>query len=318
MKRGRVFSMVTMGMVVGSASGASGQEAEVLMSQCISGAGVAQLWCGEVAVATQALRAGLGFVGAGGTDVPGSSSTLGKKLGSVPRISGSIRASLGRLKSPRVTGVSRPGVDDQTLWVPTIQGSIVVSVLDGFSVVPSVGGLFALDLLATGSYLKLPNEFGDNTGTVGVGARLGLLRESFTAPGVSVSVVHRSFGEATYGGRTTDNAEIAFDLSTTSVRAIIGKDLPFIGFFAGVGWDWHRGDMSLRARAPGGAISTATDDFTDRRTVYFGGTSWSFLVLQGSIEAGWSSGFGDLPGRTGDFSASSRLFFGSAALRVTL
>ncbi|MFV2007037.1 MAG: hypothetical protein ACC667_06305, partial [Longimicrobiales bacterium] len=91
MKRGRVFSILTMGMLVGSASGASGQEAEVLMSQCISGAGVAQLWCGEVAVATQALRAGLGFVGAGGTDVPGSSSTLGKKLGSVPRISGSIR-----------------------------------------------------------------------------------------------------------------------------------------------------------------------------------------------------------------------------------
>lgn len=318
MKRGRVFSMLAIGMLAGSVSGASGQEAEMLVTQCLSGANVARIWCEEVAVATQALRAGVGFVDAGGTDVPGSSSTLGKKLGSMPRVSASVRTTLGRLKSPRVTGRSRSDVDDQTLWVPTIQGSIVVSILDGFSVVPSVGGLFSLDLLATASYLRLPSEFGDNAGTVGVGARLGLLRESFTAPGVSVSVVHRGFGEATYGDRTRDNAEITFDLSTTSVRAIIGKDLPFIGFFAGVGWDWHRGDMSLRTTAPGGAISTATDDFTDRRTVYFGGTSWSFLVLQGSIEAGWSSGFGDLPGRTGDFGASSNPLFVSAALRVTL
>ncbi|GMR14339.1 MAG: hypothetical protein BMS9Abin29_2588 [Gemmatimonadota bacterium] len=318
MKQGRVFSMLAIGMLVGGASGASGQGAEMLVSGCLSGAAVARIWCEEVAVATQALRAGVGFVGAGGTDVPGTSSTLGKKLGSVPRVSASVRATLGRLKSPRVTGVSRPDVDDQTLWVPTIQGSIVVSVLDGFSVVPSVGGLFALDLLATASYLRLPSEFGDNAGTIGVGARLGLLRESFTAPGLSVSVVHRGFGEATYGDRTRDNAEITFDLSTTSVRAIVGKDLPLIGFFAGVGWDWHRGNMSLRTIAPGGGVSTATGDFTDRRRVYFGGTSWSFLVLQGSIEAGWSSGFGDLQGRSGDFSASSRPFFASAALRVTL
>lgn len=318
MKRGHLLSMFALGTLAGSAQGASAQEAEMLVSRCISGAGVARVWCEEVAIAAQALRAGLGFVGAGGTDVPGSSSTLGKKLGSMPRVSASVRTTLGRLKSPRVTGVSRPDVDDQTLWVPTIQGSIVVSVLDGFSVVPSVGGLFSLDLLATASYLRLPSEFGDHTKTLGVGARLGLLRESFTAPGVSVSVVHRGYGEATYGDRTVDNAEITFDLSTTSVRAIIGKDLPFIGFFAGVGWDWHRGDMSLRTTAPGGGISTAMDDFTDRRTVYFGGTSWSFLVLQGSIEAGWSSGFGDLPGRTGDFSASSHPLFASAALRVTL
>jgi len=318
MKSGRVSSMLAMGMVVASVSVASGQEAEILVSRCLEGASVARIWCEEVAMATQALRAGLGFLGAGGTDVPGSSSTLGKKLGSVPRVSASLRATLGRLKSPRATGASRPDVDDQTLWVPTLQGSIVVSVLDGFSVVPSVGGLFSLDLLATVSYLRLPSEFGDDSGTVGVGARLGLLRESFTAPGVSVSVVHRGLGEATYGGRTSDNAEITFDVSTTSVRAIIGKNLPFIGFFAGAGWDWHRGGMSMRTIAPGGAISTATADFTDRRTVYFGGTSWSFLVVQGSIEAGWSSGFGDLPGRTGDFSASSRPLFASAALRVTL
>ncbi len=318
MNRSRIFSIFAIGTLVGGVSGASGQGAERLVSRCIAGADVARVWCEEVAIATQALRAGLGFVAAGGTDVPGSASTLGKKLGSVPRVSASLRTTLGRLKSPRVTGVSRTGVDDQTVWVPTIQGSIVVSVLDGFSVVPSVGGLFALDLLATASYLRLPSEFGDNSGTVGVGARLGLLRESFTAPGVSVSVVHRGFGETTYGGGTMDNTEITFDLSTTSVRAIVGKDLPLIGFFAGVGWDWHRGDMSLRATAPGGATSTATDDFTDRRTVYFGGTSWSFLILQGSIEAGWSSGFGDLPGRTGEFSASSHPLFVSAALRVTL
>lgn len=288
------------------------------MSQCLSSANVARIWCEEVAIAGQALRGGLGFVDAGGTDVPGSASTLGKRLGSMPRFSASVRATLGRMKSPSVTGRSRADVDDQTLWVPTLQGSIVVSVMDGFSLAPSIGGLFSLDLLATASYLSLPSEFGDNTGTVGVGARFGLLRESFTAPGLSVSVVRRGLGEATYGDRTIDNAEIIFDISTTSVRAVIGKDLPLIGFFAGVGWDWHRGDLALRTIAPGGAINTATDSFTDRRTVYFAGTSWSFMVLQGSIEAGWSSGFGDLPGRTGDFSTSSHPLFVSTALRVTL
>lgn len=318
MKRGRVFSIFVIAMWAGSASGTSGQDAGALVNQCLASANVARVWCEEVAIAAQALRGGIGFVNAGGTDVPGSSSTLGKKLGSMPRVSASVRATLGRLKSPNVTGRSRSDVDDQTVWVPTLQGSVVVSLMDGFSLAPSVGGLFALDLLATASYLRLPSEFGDNTGTVGVGARLGILRESFTAPGLSVSVVHRGLGEATYGDRTIDNAEITFDISTTSVRAVIGKDLPLIGFFAGVGWDWHRGDISLRTTAPGGAISNASDSFTDRRTVYFGGTSWSFMAFQGSIEAGWSSGFGDLPGRSGDFGASSHPLFLSTALRVTL
>lgn len=318
MKQGGVFAIFVIGLLAGGASGTSGQDAGALVGRCLESANVARVWCEEVAIAAQALRGGIGFVDAGGTDVPGSSSTLGNKLGSMPRVSASVRATLGRMKSPSVTGRSRADVDGQTLWVPTLQGSIVVSVMDGFSLAPSVGGIFSLDLLATASYLSLPSEFGDNTGTVGVGARLGLLRESFTAPGLSVSVVHRGLGEATYGDRTIDNAEITFDVSTTSVRAVIGKDLPLIGFFVGMGWDWHRGDMLLRTTAPGGAISNASDSFTDRRTVYFGGTSWSFVVFQGSIEAGWSSGFGGLPGRTGDFSASSHPLFVSTALRVTL
>ena len=318
MNRVLMFALFMLGTLVVSAAGVSGQGAAGLASQCVSGGGVSRDWCEEVAIGAQALRAGVGFAAAAGSDVPGSASTLGTKLAGLPRVSLSLRPSLGRIKGPRVIGAARSGVDGQSLWVPTVQGSVVVSVMNGFSVVPSVGGIFALDVLGTVGYVSLPEEFGDNTVTVGVGARLGILRESFTMPGLSVSVVHRGLGDATYGGGPTDDAEISFDVSTTSVRAIVGKDLPLIGFFAGVGRDWHRGDISVRAMSAGGANSTAADSFTDRRTVYFGGTSWSFLILQASIEVGWSSGFDDIAGRTGEFSTSSHPFFASTALRVTL
>lgn len=292
----------------------------MLASRCLVVTAQPLDWCEELAVATLALRTGLGFIDAGGTDVPGSASTLGTKLGSVPRFSASLRPMLGRFKSPRVTGSVRSGVDEQTLWVSGVRGTVVLSVANGFSVLPTVGGILALDLVGSASYLKLPDrEFDGNTGSIGMGVRLGLLRESFTMPGLSVSIMHRALGEARYGDPMAgDDAEIDFALSLTSARAIIGKDLFVMGFFAGVGWDWHRGTMSITAPRSGGGDTPAKDDFVDRRTVYFGGTSWSFLILQASVEVAWSSGFGDLPDRTGQFDPSSTPLFASVALRVTL
>ena len=322
MRFSRVLVVIAVGLTGAGLLGApvSAQEATVLASRCLVVTAQPIDWCEELAVAAHALRAGLSFIDAGGTDVPGSSSTLGTKLGSVPRFSASLRPTLGRFKSPRVTGSVRSDVDEQTLWVPGVQGTIVLSVANGFSVLPTVGGILALDLVGSASYLKLPGpEFDGNTGSIGIGARLGLLRESFTMPGLSVSIMHRALGEARYGDSMAgDDAEIEFSLSTTSARAVIGKDLMVMGFFAGVGWDWLRGNMRITAPRSGGGDTPAKDGFVDKRTVYFGGTSWSFLILQASVEVGWSSGFGDLPDRTGRFDPSSRPLFASVALRVTL
>ncbi len=322
MRFSRVLAIVAVCFAGAGLLGApvAAQDATALAGRCVMVTAQPMDWCRELAVAASALRAGLGFIAAGGTDVPGSASTLGTKLGSVPRFSASLRPTLGRFKSPRVTGLVRSAVDEQTLWVPGVQGTIVLSVANGFSVLPTVGGILSLDLVGSASYLKLPGpEFDGNTGSIGMGARLGLLRESFTLPGLSVSIMHRALGEARYGDPMAgDDAEIEFSLSTTSARAVIGKDLIVMGFFAGVGWDWHRGTMNITAPRSGGGDTLVRDDFVDRRTMYFGGTSWTFLIVQASVEVGWSSGFGDLPGRTGQFDPSSRPLFASAALRVTL
>ena len=49
--------LVAAALMIGASSG-SGQDAEVLVSQCVLGGGVPRNWCREVAIAAQVLRAG--------------------------------------------------------------------------------------------------------------------------------------------------------------------------------------------------------------------------------------------------------------------
>lgn len=157
---------------------------------------------------------------------------------------------------------------------------------------------------------------------MGLGLRLGLLRESFTLPGVSVSVNRRWLGSVTLGDLDQGSpAEASFDADVTSYRALVGKDILGVGLLAGGGWDETNGKGAIRARliSTDPVAAASASRLEARRAVYFIGASRTFLILQLSAEAGWSRRMDpDLTREpSGSGSLSARAYFASLAARVT-
>jgi hypothetical protein len=298
------------------------QDVDALAARCASSDPTASAICREAALALQAAQGDMGLLAAGGAQIPGSSSSLGRRFGGMPRLSGSLKAGVARLEVPDVRSASGPATGRSYTGFAT-QASLAVGVLDGFSLVPTVGGVLSLDVFATLGALVLPDGAGYQEGSSqwGVGANLGLLRESFTVPGVSVAVARRSLGEAQLGNRAAGDAvQISLDPAVTSVRGVVGKDLLSFGVLAGIGWDRYSSDAVLIVPGLAGAArQTAVDGFTADRTLGFAGLSLSLLVLQISAEAGWAKGFETVSGRPeGGFDPEGSSLFLSVAGRLTL
>lgn len=210
---------------------------------------------------------------------------------------------------------------DVSFLVPSVQLTLAAGVLDGFSPMGTVGGVFSLDLFGSFGVTMPPSSqgFQGSSTSASLGARVGLLRESFTLPGVSVSVSHRFVGTTAMGDVALgDPASIELDPSATSVRATVGKDIFGVGVLAGVGWDHARSDAILRLQGiDPDPISIATT-LDARRRLYFGAASLNFLLLQLSLEGGWAEGYPAVPGGAGStFDAAAGSPFGSLSLRFT-
>jgi hypothetical protein len=208
--------------------------------------------------------------------------------------------------------------------LPSLHLSGTLGLFQGFSPEPTVGGVLALDLTASVDKVFAPREIGFKEGLLGwgVGARVGILRESFTLPGVSVSATSRWMGSATVGGlESAGMAEADFDVNVTSLRGVVGKDLLGLGFLAGAGWDRISGDGTIRARvsSTGPEGTASSTDLSSKRVVFFGGASMTFLILQVSGEAGWSRALDqELPRSPGGSAFPSKdVYFASVAVRVT-
>ena len=166
------------------------QDLTPLVEQCASGGSPELLLsCQSAVLGAQAIRGGVALADRAGAELSGSSSTIGRRLGRSPRISMDLRFRLARFGMPDMLDGGTGVAAENSVMVYGLTGSITVGLLDGFSVAPTVGGMLALDLLASGSLLFLGESDGfvDNGGVLSVGGRLGILRESFTLPGVTVS-----------------------------------------------------------------------------------------------------------------------------------
>lgn len=310
-------------LVSGAFADAPAQET---ISELAAGCGEPE-WCREVALAGQSARAGLGLLAAGGSEVPGSAGTLGWRLSSVPRFAFAAEVAVARTSAPVLGTERRPTLVSDPLLVPALRFTGAVGLYDGFSPLPTVGGLFSLDLVGSGSLVFLPEDRGFDGAATGYGAgvRVGILRESFTLPGVSVSAVRRFAGEVTLrgaGGPGNVLPETTFDPNVTSVRATVGKDVLAVGLLVGAGWDRYGGDLRVDSGltdADAAPRTASTDDLTDSRFLAFGGASLNFLILQLSAELGWAEGMESVPGRPADgFDPTDSSWFGSLGARLTL
>jgi hypothetical protein len=286
---------------------------EALADQCPAEEVELRAWCTEVALAFQAAQGGVGIAATGGGSLfPGNASTLGRRLPSSPRISGNLQLSGVRFHLPDVLDYRTGPASGRSVVLPGVHATVGVGLFDGFSPIPTVGGILGVDGILSGSFIALPggSGFRENTFGYGIGVRVGLLRESFTLPGVSVSALRRGTRSIRLGDPLADGpAEVEFGLSSTSLRATVGKDFLIAGFLAGVGHDRLRSNADLAARtgAPGDPDRPtgrmAARGFRNDRTTWFAGATLTFLIAQLAAEGGWVSGYDPVPGRPASGSA---------------
>ena len=304
--------------------------------------------CAVVAQAVDAAQPQLGILMAGGNPILGTASTGGVRLGLIPRVSFTARVNVVAARLPDIREELSGGEEVQEFAVPApaVGANVSVGLTQGFSVAPMIGGFGAIDLLGSVSVLPLSlvEDFGDNAFSWGAGARVGLIRESFVTPGVSVSLMYRDLGDVQFGevcsgtevptaeNRSTcstsddDFGEISFGLSNVSARAAVSKRLLGLGLTAGVGYDKFETDADFAFRAPGPPVGTeqvyryndiAVDN--DRWSAFLDA---SFTVLVASLvaEVGWMQGADPIGGfpSTSDFDPGEGTWFGSLGARLSL
>jgi len=213
---------------------------------------------------------------------------------------------------------------ETTASLPAFHASATAGLFDGFSLGPTVGGFGSIDLSVSGQYTWTPEDRGFRDSAIGwgAGARIGILRESFSLPGISISGFHRFLGShELWDADAGDPSAATFDLEGSSLRGLIGKDLWGVGFFGGVGWDRYEGDVTVFILDPQGGESDESGEgsLESDRHLFFVGASRTFLTLQLSAELGWGDGF-DSPiplSGEGGFDPAGASYFGSLALRLT-
>ena len=278
--------------------------------------------CRELALAALAVQRGVGLASALGSDVPGTTSTAGRRLGSVPRITFSVGLTGLQLGMPRVSARSpQASEEEETLTVIGVRGVVAAGVVDGLQLSPGFGGIFSLDLTGLFSHLWLPEGpgFGGPSSGVGLGARVGILRESFTVPGISVSLARRRHGTMKVGDVAAGyRGEVEMDLEVTSLRAVLGKNWFALGLMAGAGWDRYAGEAAATAAVGLDDPVSGSGNIASERAVFFAAGWYNFLISQISVEIGAADGVGDpFTGRGGGYDPARWDWFASVSMRVT-
>ncbi len=297
-------------------------------------------------LAVQAARSAqpqLGILVAAGNPTPGTASTGGIRLGLLPRVSATARVNAVRVRVPSLRREDRPESTHSAV-APAIGGDVSVGVFPGVSLAPTIGGFGAVDLLGSAAWLPGREGIRKAEAALGVGARLGLLRESFTTPGVSVSVMYRRLGRVTVGEACTgsevqvtesesrcgdvdgDRGEVTLDLTDWSVRAAASKRLLGLGLTAGVGYDRFRSEADVAYRPTGVLDGSRIFRFRDvplrtSRLSAFADASYTLLIGTLTAEVGWMQGGDAVAGfeTTGsDFDAGQGTVFASLAARLSL
>jgi len=294
-----------------------GQTADGLAAAC-AGAGGEPTMCARAAGAGRDLAVYMGLLAGPGTELSGQASTLGRRLGGAPRIAVAVRMGGSNVTVPSLTLV---GVPESTPFVLAPQLAVGFGLFDGFQLLPTVGGLFSFDVFAAGSLLRFSNSSGFDGGSraVSVGVRLGLLRESFTLPAVTVSASRRFVGRLQLGDvNANDQGDVALDPGFTSVRATVGKDLFAFGVLAGLTWDDFSSETTVRAITLTGVTTHAATVEGERWGAFAGLSRQVGVILWISGEVGWTSGYEPVNAGGGSSPEIDRILYGSLALVLKL
>ncbi|HYH82648.1 MAG TPA: hypothetical protein VEX86_22845 [Longimicrobium sp.] len=286
--------------------------------------------CQLVDRAFRAAYAQTGILAAGGNPVPGLESTRGITLGLIPRTTASLRVSAARQSLPDL----RDGSDgeDRDATATAIRLGTATRLFEGFSAGP-VGGVGALDLLLDAAYLPAAGQSREGAAAFGAGARIGIVRETFGTPGVSLTAMYRHVGRQEYGSLCPipdvqcdepGRGEFSFAVNDVSGRLTVGKRVGPLGLLGGVGVDRFStsgGEVRFYPPVLEPALSRRSIRRHDRRFSFFANLSYALVVGSLVAEGGWMEG-GEpsvvFDGDAGTYEAGKGTPFGSLALRISL
>jgi hypothetical protein len=186
-----------------------------------------------------------------------------------------------------------------------------------------VGGVASLDLLFSGTVgpLLSSDEYGGSGGWgFAAGARVGLLRESFTLPGLSVSGMYRVLRDVKLGDDElgTTDSYIRSDLGIISARVAASKAIFLVNLTAGAGWDRMQGDVELGYQSLVGPVRLTAEDARIDRVTFFGEVSYTLMVLNFVLSAGWQQGPDDIDDGIGTGYEAEGAPYASAVLRLSV
>ncbi len=207
----------------------------------------------------------LGAILAGGNPTQGISGTLGGPghfsfglranglRGSLPQVDRVVPNTRGAQKSTY-------GIDEKPIGFVT--ADLGLGIFKGMAST----GFGSVDLLVSASYLPSYDNINvdiEPSGSLkyGFGAKVGLLTESATRPGIAVSYLNRGLPTTTITGKSGDDRLILEDLSVRSKswRAVAGKGFLIFGIGGGFGQDTYDSNANItvtvaaRAATPGGS-----------------------------------------------------------------
>jgi hypothetical protein len=277
----------------------------------------------------------------------------------IPRVSAGVRLNVVPVELPDIVADQIPGqggsfTERYGAVVPAFAADFSLGLTGGHDITPGIGGIGGLTLIGSASYLPFEmftDDFDEADLAYGIGGRLQLLRESFVAPALAMSVMRRHLGTVTFGdicpaGLTSTSAaspentevggcpssgdpgEIGFDLTSWSGRATVSKHLLGIGGLLGVGFDSYDSDLDFGFRgesiggtgvAPGFRVHDEKLEST--RWTFFGNLSYTLLVASLTLEGGWQQGDAPIDGfddLDSNFDPEDGVLFGSIGFRIAL
>lgn len=277
-------------LVLSSPSAGSSQQVQPLVSGCVEGTPQIPHACVDGILAARGLLIDTGLLLGLGSAAPGSWGPLRRNA---PRFDVSFRAAGLRAHIPVITHEPVTGLAKTEFVLGTIQGNLIAGLFEGFQVKPTVGGFFSLDLLAQGNLLFFPKKVGldSRMGAFSLGVRLGLVRETFTLPGIALSISRKFMGPLTLDWESGHySTGLVIEPSISSVRLTIGKSMSSLGLMAGAGLDSHHSEVKLTVLPKGSGPAEFDAPLVFLRPVLFSGVSLSLLILQLSTEVGWAFG----------------------------
>jgi hypothetical protein len=304
MMRHPILALLASALLVVSPAPVSGQEALDpglfdLCQEAFAAGTNGRFLCHDLVASVQLLQPELGMVLAGGNPVLGTASPLGTKFRFIPRFNFGGRINIVWAEIPDLLDYPEDIADPvgrRSFSVPAAQLDLSVGVYDGLRLGTTLGGLASVELLGSLGAVMLPDGdgFRGNATGVGLGARVGILRESFTAPGISLSGMYKWHGRVEYGDTARGDAgSFTIDMKALSLRAGLSKSFVALGFALTLAYDSYWSNVGFVVNPPPAGPPLAlpgegeTADLHTERWSAFVDVSYIVLYFNIVAEVGW-------------------------------